>query len=71
MNVIQKEAKMKLKYKNLSIEIQPMWNMKLFVIPAISGAMRTVIKVLKISGNNIMKEFYRCSKKQLYYGHRT
>jgi hypothetical protein len=30
-NVIQKEAKNKLKYKNLSTEIQQMWNMKCFV----------------------------------------
>jgi hypothetical protein len=37
-NVIQKEAEKKLKYKNLSIEIQNMWNMKCFVIPVIIGA---------------------------------
>jgi hypothetical protein len=30
-NVIQKEAENKLKYKNLSIEIQSVWNMKHFV----------------------------------------
>jgi hypothetical protein len=46
-NVIQKEAKKKLKYKNLSIEIQLMWNMKCFVIPVIIGATGIVSKSLK------------------------
>jgi hypothetical protein len=36
--VIQKEAEKKLKYKNLRVEIQQMWNMKFFVIPVITGA---------------------------------
>jgi hypothetical protein len=34
-NVIQKESEKKSKYKNVSIEIQQMWNMKCFVIPVI------------------------------------
>jgi hypothetical protein len=34
-NAIQKESEKKLKYQNLSIEIQRMWNMKCFVIPVI------------------------------------
>jgi hypothetical protein len=37
-NVIQKESEKKLKYKNLSIKTQRMWNMKCFVIPVITGA---------------------------------
>jgi hypothetical protein len=46
-NVIQKESKKKLKYQNLSIEIQRMWNMKSFVIPVIIGTTGIVIKGLK------------------------
>jgi hypothetical protein len=47
-NVMQKESENKLKYKNLSIEIQRMWNMKCFVIPLIIGATGIVTKGLKI-----------------------
>jgi hypothetical protein len=46
-NIIQKESENKLKYKNLSIEIQLMWNMKCSVIPVITGATRTVTRGLK------------------------
>jgi phage pi2 protein 07 len=45
--VIQKEAEKELKYKNLSIEIQRMWNMKYLVIPVIIGATGIVRKSLK------------------------
>jgi 3-deoxy-D-manno-octulosonic acid (KDO) 8-phosphate synthase len=46
-NLIQKEAEKKLKYKNLSIEIQGMWNMKCFVVPVIIGATGNVSKSLQ------------------------
>jgi hypothetical protein len=37
-NVIQKGTEKKLKYKNISIEVQRMWNMKCFVTPVTTGA---------------------------------
>jgi hypothetical protein len=46
-NVMQKESEKKLKYKNLSIEIQRMWNMKCFVILIIFGATGIVTRGLK------------------------
>jgi hypothetical protein len=52
-NVVQKGSKKKLKYKNLSIEIQRMWNMKCFVILLIIGATGIVTTGLK----NIWKQY--------------
>jgi hypothetical protein len=52
-NVVQKESEKKLKYRNLSIEIQRIWNMKCFVIPVIIGATGIVTKGLE----SIWKEY--------------
>jgi hypothetical protein len=43
-NVIQKEAENILKYKDLTAEIQRMWNVKTGVIPVIIGATGTISK---------------------------
>jgi hypothetical protein len=43
-NVIRKEAEKILKYKDLTIETQRMWNVKSKVIPVIIGATGTISK---------------------------
>jgi len=43
-NVIKKEAEKILKYEDLTIEIQRMWNVKTEVIPEIIGANGTISK---------------------------
>jgi hypothetical protein len=65
-NVVQKESEKKLKYKNISIEIQRMWNMKCFVIPVIIGATGIVTRGLKK-----YMEFDRFSTKTAVLEHHT
>ena len=43
-NVIKKEAEKIIKYKDLTIEIQCIWNLKTKVIPVIIGATGTISK---------------------------
>jgi hypothetical protein len=70
--VIQKEAEKILKYKDLTIEIQRMRNVKTRVIPVIIRATGTILKsfrkyVSTIPGNHEVKEL----RKMLYWALHT
>jgi len=63
-NVIKKKAENILKYKDLTIEIQHMWNVKTKVITVIIGANGTISKsfrkyVSNIPGNHKGKELQK------------
>jgi hypothetical protein len=63
-NVIKKEAETILKYKDLTIEIQRMWNVKTRAIPVIIGATGTIPKsfrkyVSNIPGNHEVRELQK------------
>jgi hypothetical protein len=60
-NVIQTEAEKILKYKDITMEIQRMWNVKTRVIPVIIGATGTISKsfrkyVSTLPGNHDVRE---------------
>jgi hypothetical protein len=72
-NIIQ-ESEKKLKYKNLNIEIQRMWNMKCCVTLVIIGATGIVTKGLKecletIPGNHSIDSLQKnsCTRKITHY----
>ena len=52
-NVIKKEAEKILKYKDLIIQIQCLWNVKAKVIPVSTGATGTISKLLRRYLSNI------------------
>jgi hypothetical protein len=63
-SVIQKEAEKILKYKDLTIEIQRMWNVKTRVIPVIIGVTGTISKSFRkyvgtIPGNHDVRELQK------------
>ena len=51
--MINKEAEKILKYKDLTIEIQSMWNVKTKVIPVIIGATVTISRSFRKHVSNI------------------
>jgi hypothetical protein len=55
--MIKKEAENILKYKDLAIEIQRMWNVKTKVIPVIIGATLTISKSFRKYVNNIPENY--------------
>jgi hypothetical protein len=52
-NVIKEEAEKILKYKDLKIEIQRMWNVKTTVTPVIIGATGTISEAFRKYVSNI------------------
>jgi len=63
-NVIEKEAENILKYKDLTIEIQRMWNVTTKVIPVKRGATGTISKSIRkyvsnISGKHEVKKLQK------------
>jgi hypothetical protein len=47
IDVVQKEAEKKLKYKSLCIDMQRMWNLKCTIVPVIIGATGIVTRSLR------------------------
>jgi hypothetical protein len=71
-NVIKKEAEKILKYEDLTIKIQRMWNVKTKVIPVIIGATGPVLKSFsKYLSNISVKQTSRNYTKQPYWALHT
>jgi hypothetical protein len=71
-NVIKKEAEKILKYKDLTLEIQRMWNVKTKATPVIIGATGTLSKSFRkyLSSVPGQQESRKC-RKQPYWAQHT
>ena len=70
--MIKKEAEKILKYKDLTIEIQRMWNVKTKVMPVIIGATGPISESFRKYVSNIpAKMKLRNSRKQPYWALHT
>jgi len=70
--VIKKEAEKILKYKDLTIEIQRMWNVKTKMIPVMIRATGTISKAFRKYVSNITENMKsRNSRKQPYWAVHT
>jgi len=63
-NVMKKEDKKILKYKDLRVEIQRVWNVELKVIPVITGTTGTISESLRqylsnVTGKSEIKELQK------------
>jgi hypothetical protein len=70
-NVIKREAGKILKYKDLIIEVRPMWNVKPKVILVIRGATGTISKSLRQYPSNIPGKHEIKELKNNRVGHST
>jgi hypothetical protein len=70
-NVIKKEAKKILKYKELTIEIQRVWSVKTNVTPIITGDWNHFRILQKILGQHTGKARYQGTTDNSYIGHST
>jgi hypothetical protein len=70
-NMIGKEAKKILEYKNLIIEIQCMWNVKTKVTPVIIGATGTISTYFRKYFSSIPGKQSQETTENSYIGHNT
>jgi hypothetical protein len=70
-NVIKKEANKILKYKDLTVETQCMWNVKTKVIPVITGDWDYFIVIQKIHEQHTRKTKCQGTTENSHIGHCT